>query len=210
MGREKVMRTLQYWSRFFAFYLYRAGYSKETVAFWKNLQTQLATSRKLFRVGKPLTHAKLGVSAYANKNEDLILRLATIGRQIGYFGYMTLDTVMWIHSARLKQFTPERFGSIQKIAYRFWFFGLASGIVNSLRKYHKAHASEIALRTEGEKDEESSKRVQAEKCAATKQLVWDGLDICIPLSALKIVEFDDGFVGLCGLITSLMGLKQVW
>lgn len=204
------MRTVQYWSRFFAFYLYRRGYSKETIAFWKNLQTQLATSRKLFRIGKPLTHAKLAVAAYANKNEDLLVRLTTIGRQIGYFGYMALDTVMWLHAVRVKQFTPERFGNIQKVAYRFWLFGLVSNLINSSRRYYRASASERALQAENEKDDESAKKVCAEKRAATKQFVWDLLDTAMPLSALKIVELDEGFVGLCGLLTSLFGLKQVW
>ncbi|CAN6672083.1 peroxisomal membrane protein PMP27 [Trichomonascus vanleenenianus] len=210
IGREKLLRVVQYWSRFFAFYLYRQGYSKKAVLFWKTLQQQVALSRKLFRVGKPLGHFKLAAAACGNQTIDPILRLTTIGRQIGYMGYMALDTVMWVHMAKVRPFTADRFGKIQRIAYRFWMAGLLFGLVNSARKYQTARAQEIALSQESEKDGDSLKKVKADKCAATKQFVWDVLDLSIPTSALKIVDLDDGIVGLCGLITSILGLKQVW
>lgn len=45
-GRDKAYRTVQYFARFFSWYLSRNGYAKETVAKWNALKGTLGTSRK--------------------------------------------------------------------------------------------------------------------------------------------------------------------
>jgi peroxin-11B len=50
VGRDKLYRTLQYFSRFLAWYIARQGVTKETVARFNNLKKTLALSRK--RTGK--------------------------------------------------------------------------------------------------------------------------------------------------------------
>jgi hypothetical protein len=42
----QVYRAVQYLARFLAFYAFRKGYSKETIARLNNLKSTLATSRK--------------------------------------------------------------------------------------------------------------------------------------------------------------------
>ena len=42
------------------------------------------------------------------------------------------------------------------------------------------------------------------------QLVSDLCDITIPSSALGYLGFDDGFVGLAGTVSSLLGMYAVW
>lgn len=46
VGRDKIYRAVQYFSRFLAWYLLRQGSSKETVARFNNLKKTLALSRK--------------------------------------------------------------------------------------------------------------------------------------------------------------------
>jgi peroxin-11B len=210
IGRDKLMRTVQYFARFLSYYLYRQGYSKQAIALWKTLQLNLGLSRKLFRIGKPLSHAKIAATSYHNKTADPVIRASTIGRNLGFVCYLTLDSLVWLHGSRVHQFPADKFARIQQTANRFWLAGLVSSILGSLYKYQQARATTFVLAGEQEKDAASIKKVEADKCAAVKQLVWDILDSTIPLSALKIVDLDDGVVGLAGLITSVMGLKQVW
>jgi hypothetical protein len=42
------------------------------------------------------------------------------------------------------------------------------------------------------------------------QLISDLCDITIPASALKWVDLDDGFVGLAGTVSSLLGVWGQW
>jgi peroxin-11B len=50
----------------------------------------------------------------------------------------------------------------------------------------------------------------SEKNASHLQLVSDLCDLTIPTSALAWANFDDGFVGLAGTVSSLIGLMAQW
>ncbi|CAN6637902.1 peroxisomal membrane protein PMP27 [Trichomonascus vanleenenianus] len=185
-GREKLMRALQYWSRFFSFYAYKSNYSKGTILFWKTLASQLSLSRMLFRVGQPLNHVNW--ISQCLKISDPTLRATNVARHSAYFLYMFCDTLMWLHLSGIKKFSPATFGRIYRTGMKLWFLALAANVASSVVKL---------WRGAGKKEEHQ------------KQLAWDLLDAAIPVTALKWIEFDDGFVGICGLITSLMGLEKV-
>lgn len=207
---------MQYFSRFFAYVLFKKGATKESIAFWKLLQSQVALSRKLFRVGKPLNHFKLAGKAYSNKTQDPILRTTSVLRNIFYTGYFSIDTLVWLNTSKVYQI--PNFKPIQKLGSRLWLTGIIFNLLNSLRRYQLATFQEQALLAESASDSEKVdataqiKKVRLEKAAATHQFVWDALDSSIPTFALDLAPglLDDGLVGLFGLITSIFGLKQQW
>ncbi|VVT48499.1 uncharacterized protein SAPINGB_P001809 [Magnusiomyces paraingens] len=209
-GRDKILRTIQYFSRFFAYVLFKKGATKESIAFWKHLQAQVALSRKLFRVGKPFNHLKLAAKAYANKTQDPVLRTTAVLRNVFYTGYFSIDSLVWLNTSKVYQI--PNFKPIQKLGSRLWLIGIIFNLINSLRRYQLATFQESALLSESEKDSAQLKKVQIEKAAATHQFVWDALDSSIPTFALDLAPglLDDGIVGLFGLITSIFGLKQQW
>lgn len=47
------------------------------------------------RLGKPIEHLQAALRA-AQTTGEVAEQLATIGRQIGYFGYLTYDAVVWV------------------------------------------------------------------------------------------------------------------
>jgi len=53
-------------------------------------------------------------------------------------------------------------------------------------------------------------RMSSERQAARLQLVSDLCDLTIPTSALAWFAFDDGFVGIAGTTSSLIGLYLQW
>lgn len=64
-----------------------------------------------------------------------------------------------------------------------------------------------------EKDGEGvveKKKVEREANAVKIQLVSDLCDITIPSAALGWAKFDDGFVGLAGTVSSLLGVYTQW
>jgi peroxin-11B len=91
VGRDKVLRTLQYFSRFLAWYLYRTNRPQSTISPYETTKKQFGATRKLMRVGKFVEHFRAAAIASDAKSMDPVLRFTTIGRQLGYAFYMLLD-----------------------------------------------------------------------------------------------------------------------
>jgi hypothetical protein len=53
-------------------------------------------------------------------------------------------------------------------------------------------------------------RVFSERSASQLQLLSDLCDFTVPASALAWIGFDDGFVGLAGTVSSLIGVYLQW
>lgn len=67
--------------------------------------------------------------------------------------------------------------------------------------------------TISEKDGEGAveKKIAVREANAAKlQLISDLCDITIPSAALGWAKFDDGFVGLAGTVSSLLGVYTQW
>lgn len=53
-GRDKILRTIQYFSRFYAWYLFRTNATPGEVAPWETIKKQFGLVRKAMRVCPPL------------------------------------------------------------------------------------------------------------------------------------------------------------
>uniref|UniRef100_L2G7H6 Peroxisomal biogenesis factor n=1 Tax=Colletotrichum fructicola (strain Nara gc5) TaxID=1213859 RepID=L2G7H6_COLFN len=51
VGRDKLLRTLQYFARFYAWYLFRTNGSKTEIAPWDAIKKQFGLTRKIMRLG---------------------------------------------------------------------------------------------------------------------------------------------------------------
>lgn len=88
VGREKLCRLVQYFARFYAFYLFRSGAPKDTIQRWVELKTHLGNGRKFFRLLKPVEFAQTGVKSLTIRDE--VLRYTAVAKQIGMaFYYIT-------------------------------------------------------------------------------------------------------------------------
>ena len=52
-GRDKLLRTLQYFSRFYAWYLFRTNATPGEIAPWETVKKQFGLVRKAMRVRSP-------------------------------------------------------------------------------------------------------------------------------------------------------------
>ena len=93
MGRDKLLRTVQYFSRFYAWYLYRTNNPQAAITTWEVTKKQLGTARKLLRLGKFLEHFKAASVAADKTGIDPVLKFCAVGRQLGYAGYLSLDNL---------------------------------------------------------------------------------------------------------------------
>ncbi|KAJ4192561.1 Hypothetical protein NCS54_00302400 [Fusarium falciforme] len=209
LGRDKLMRVLQYFARFYAWYLLRTNGTPDKIAPWNTLKKQFGLMRKVFRAGKFVEHFKAAATASDAKTMDPVLRYTSVGRQLGYAGYLTCDAATIPDAVGFRKWDHAK--RFQKEAYRFWAIGIMFSIVGQLYTLRQlsVRASKVDLK-EGEGVVES-KTISIERAAAKKQLFCDLCDICVPVSALGWVGFlDDGIVGLTGTLSSLIGVYGQW
>ncbi|KAF9131825.1 Peroxisomal membrane protein PMP27 [Mortierella sp. 14UC] len=210
VGRDKIYRAVQYFSRFLAWYLLRQGATKETVARFNNLKKTLALSRKLMRFGKPVEHLEAAANAISVKDE--FLRFCAIGKQLAYAGYLSYDALIFLDGAGAYKFTNIK--RYTELANKFWLAGIVFSFISGLYKTRQVQIRrQVAVRGlkhRGESEKTSSRTELSEQYALNKVLLQDGLDLLIPASGLGYVDLDDGVVGLIGTATSLMGAESHW
>ncbi|KAI1402656.1 peroxisomal biogenesis factor 11 [Hypoxylon fuscum] len=210
VGRDKLLRTLQYFSRFYAWYLLRTNGTKAEIAPFEAIKKQFGLARKLLRFGKNVEHLKAAALAADSKVSvpDPVLRYASVGRQIGYAGYLTMDMTTVLDALGVRKWEGAK--KAQKEAYRFWAMGLLCSVVAQFYTLYRLREREAKVdKKEGEGVVES-KRIALERSASQLQLLSDLCDLTVPTSALGWAGFDDGFVGLAGTVSSLIGVYTQW
>ncbi|KAJ5383751.1 Peroxisomal biogenesis factor 11 [Penicillium concentricum] len=209
VGRDKLLRTIQYFSRFYAWYLYRTNKPQSAIDPYNAVKKQFGTTRKIMRIGKFLEHLKAAAIAFDNKSPvDPVLRYLAIGRQLGYAGYLTLDAVTVIDAIGIRKLASAK--RLQDSAYRSWGAGLIFSAVAGVYTLVRLQEKEKTIdRKEGEGVVEA-KKIEKERSAARIQLISDVCDLAAPLSAVGIVNLDDGLVGIAGTVSSLIGVWSQW
>jgi len=142
-GRDKVLRTLQYFARFYAWYLLRTNGTKDEIAPWETMKKQFGTTRKLLRVGKNLEHIKAAAVAADSKTLDPVLRYLAIGRQLGYAGYLSLDLTTVLHATGIRKWEGAK--RAQQEAYRFWAIGLLCSAISQIYTQYKLRERESSI-----------------------------------------------------------------
>ncbi|KAF5501875.1 Peroxisomal membrane protein PMP30A [Colletotrichum aenigma] len=208
VGRDKLLRTLQYFARFYAWYLFRTNGSKTEIAPWDAIKKQFGLTRKIMRVGKNVEHFKAAAVASDAKTMDPVLRYAAVGRQLGYAGYLTFDAATVLDAAGIRKWEGAK--KLQKEAYRCWAIGLICSVIAQSYTLYRLQQREAKVdKKEGEGVVEA-KRIAIERAGSRLQLLSDLCDLTVPTSALAWANFDDGIVGLAGTISSLIGVYTQW
>jgi len=212
VGRDKILRTVQYFSRFYAWYLYRTNNPTSAIQPWATLKNQFGLTRKIMRVGKFVEHfraaSELYDTALKSGNGDKVVKYLQILRQLGYGGYMLLDTMTLLDAMGVKKNANAK--KIQETAFKFWLAGLAASALAGIYNTYK-----LRERSKGIDEKDAEAKVEAVQIArqlqATNiQLISDLCDITVPSTALGYTNFDDGFIGLIGTVSSLLGVYGAW
>lgn len=153
-GRDKVLRLLQYFARFYAWYLLRTNATRAEIAPYEGIKKSFGQARKLLRVGKNVEHVRAAAVAFdslttAKSGGDPVLRYAALGRQLGYAGYLTADMLTVPTTLGIKKWEgAQRAG---REAYRFWTVGLACSVVAQLYTLYQLRQREAKVdKKEGE------------------------------------------------------------
>ncbi|KAG7106015.1 Peroxisomal membrane protein PMP30A like [Verticillium longisporum] len=208
VGRDKLLRTLQYFARFYAWYLLRTNGTAAQTAPWDAIKKQFGLTRKLMRVGKNVEHFKAAAAASDAKTTDPILRYAAVGRQLGYAGYLSFDMATVLDAVGIRK--SPRAKTLQREAYRFWAMGIACSVVAQVYTLYRLQQREARVDKKDGEGVVEGKRIALERAASRLQLLSDVCDLSVPTSALGWVAVDDGLVGLAGTVSSLIGVYTQW
>ncbi|KII93248.1 hypothetical protein PLICRDRAFT_35437 [Plicaturopsis crispa FD-325 SS-3] len=219
LGRDKLYRGIQYLARFLAWFHLSRG-NKEGAVRWNALKNHLATARKLMRLGKPLEHAQAALRATQASGLEAGEQITTIGRQLGYFGYLAYDAIVWANAVKFITLKPETAQKVAKTSNRFWFAGVLFSITHGLLKAGRLANETKALRPSaafqekdiGEQAERDAKyrALESLRASTRHQFVIDFLDVWIPATNIGLVNFNDGVLGVFGLITSVLAAQTQW
>ena len=146
VGRDKVLRTIQYFARFYAWYLYRTNNPTSAIQPWTVVKNQFSLTRKILRAGKFVEHIRAGSEIYdaavKSSNGDKITQYLQVLRQIGYAGYLFFDLMTLLDAMGVKK--DPRAKNVQATAYRFWLTGLTAsalaGVYNTYRLRERVQA----------------------------------------------------------------------
>ncbi|KAK4954361.1 Peroxisomal membrane protein PMP27 [Elasticomyces elasticus] len=211
VGRDKTLRTIQYFSRFLAWYTYRTNSPAATVAFFEAIKKNFGSVRKAMRLGKFVEHFKAAAVASDAKSGsiDPVVKYLAVGRQLGYAFYMMLDNLAYFDQCGIKKF--EGAARMQREASRAWLAGLACNIAaGTYQLYNLRVAARKQRDSQDAEKAVEAKKLERDQRATQLQLISDICDSIVPSAALGLVNFDDGIVGLAGTTSSLIGLFAAW
>ncbi|KAI0514924.1 peroxisomal biogenesis factor 11 [Xylaria bambusicola] len=213
VGRDKVLRLLQYFARFYSWYLLRTNATRAEIAPYDAIKKSFGSTRKLLRVGKNVEHIKAAAVAFdslttKNAGGDAVLKYLALGRQIGYAGYLTGDALTVPTALNIKAWDGAKRAGRE--AYRFWAIGLACSVVAQLYTLNQLRQREAKVDLKEGEGVVEAKKIARERYASQLQLISDLCDLTVPTSGLGWTSFDDGFVGLAGTVSSLIGIYNQW
>jgi len=211
IGRDKALRTIQYLARFLSWYLLRKGYAAESIAPWSAIKANFGVVRKAMRLGKNVEHLRAASASYekASATSDPVLSYLSTCRQLGYFFYLTFDNLAFLDTTGIYRL-PNAGKRVAKEAQRAWLMGITFSLVAGiyqLRKLSEEEKSVVKTEAEGRL---ASERITKERKVVKTQLISDAADFVIPATGLGILGFDEGIVGLAGLVSSVIGLQAAW
>lgn len=223
-GRDKVYRTLQYASRFLAWYNFRKA-NVPPREFFQNVESLMSLTRKGktkesfsisierivdfslgMRLGRFVDFSKVLLESFHIRNKRLGTIFGLIAVCQGLF--MLFDNLLLLN--RFKIIRLAHPDNIQRYLYQVWLLWLSLALT---RDYYEMQASFAVGQHQRQTDERTLVR-HANIFWANKPLVIDTVknlcDLYLPLSNLNIVRINPALQGLSGTISSVLGLLQLW
>ncbi|CDS05293.1 hypothetical protein LRAMOSA07822 [Lichtheimia ramosa] len=205
-GREKACRLVQYFARFYAFYLFRSGAPKEAIQRWNDLKSHIGNARKFFRLFKQVEFANTAVKSLSIQDE--VVRATSVLKQIGMFFYYGTEALVLANAVKFYKISNIK--DIQRLGFKCWLFALTMSIITGVHKLRGLKVREAMLNKNEKAPEGDAKALVKEKKGLHKQLLQDVVDAIIPVAGLNIIGFDEGIVGLAGMTTSWLAVTSQW
>ncbi|KAL2888141.1 Peroxisomal biogenesis factor 11 (PEX11) [Ceratocystis lukuohia] len=206
LGRDKIIRCLQYFGRFYTWYLLRTNGTKAQIAPWEAVKKQLGLVRKIMRAGKSADHFRSLMGLIQNKTQEPVLRYMNMMHALCFTIYLSFDSATLLDATGIRKM--EKAKLYQREANRFWAMGLiASMLAQSYRLFLLNERLSTIDKKEADGVVEFRKAIQ-ERSQARTQIVCDLCDVTAPTAALGWTKFDEGLIGLTGIFSSIVSVSS--
>ncbi|KAM5129940.1 peroxisomal membrane protein 11B [Mantella aurantiaca] len=225
-AKERLIRAAQYACTLLGYTLQRNGAGAELVTAIKQLEAHFSLSRKLFRLGNSVD--ALESAKRAIHLSDVVLRFCITVSHLNRAMYFACDNILWLGKTGLSREMDQEKWSQR--SFRYYLFSL---IMNLSRDLY-----ELKLLMEAETgSKRSSSKMSAENGVVSHggpshrqmvvlrlrllihvlrsnpplmlDLAKNTCDLFIPLDKLGLYKTNPGFVGLCGLTSSILSILSI-
>lgn len=215
-AKERVFRAAQYACTLLGYSLHRAGSAEKLRLTVSQLEAHMSLTRKLLRLGnsaEALEAAKRSIHL-----KDTVLRLCLTLSHLNRAMYFACDNLLWAGKTGLMPKLDQSKWSQR--SFRYYLFALILNLVRDV--YELRLLVECESRSRGTKGEES----HTTPCGVSSQLqllvsvlhhnppllldlVKNSCDLFVPLDRLGIYSTGPGWVGACGLTSSLLSILTI-
>nr|XP_020637350.1 peroxisomal membrane protein 11A [Pogona vitticeps] len=225
-GRERLFRAAQYSCMLLHYLLEQNPGREEVVMKLKRLESNMSSGRKLFRLGNTV-HAVVA-ARQATQLPNLVPRFCLVASNLNRALYFICDTVLWLVSMGFFSDVDQK--KWRRRATKCYYYSLVMNLAEDA--YELGWRMERAARTEapGKEREDQGQRIQALSPRVTGGLqpllsffyftlrdhppllldmVKNICDLSSPLNELGLYKTNAGVLGLCGLISSIIGILTV-
>ncbi|XP_074651074.1 peroxisomal membrane protein 11B-like [Tubulanus polymorphus] len=219
-GRDKLCRIVQYGSKFIWWYLQSKPNNEEFVKKFKHLEYSISTTRKVLRFAKSFD---ILLSALRTvRLDDFTLRLLVTLSKISQALYLIVDNIILLNRLKL---VPIDLQSWSQLSNKYWLMMLILNLTRDINEIYVSIMREIVY--EEKKNEivgkHSGNRVKPKthtwsqiivKCLIENKVILldsvkNSCDIVLPLSSLGYIAPNSGIQGLCGVVSSILGIIPV-
>ncbi|XP_066301228.1 peroxisomal membrane protein 11B-like [Branchiostoma lanceolatum] len=213
-GRDKLFRTVQYGSIFLRAVL--GSTNTDVVNKMKKLESQVSMTRKLMRFGKSLDSVE--AARRASKLQDELLRVLLTASHTNRSIFLLFDHLVWLGRAGVLQTDVDRWNWL---SLRFWFLSTVLSLLRDLysmqqalqiKHKHLPYPNGVVdneLHFEAKVRQESLKRILAENLPLCIDTSKNVCDIVVQMTRLKVIDVSDGWVGFCGVVSSILGIMVI-
>ncbi|XP_017336601.1 peroxisomal membrane protein 11B isoform X2 [Ictalurus punctatus] len=231
-AKERVFRAAQYACTLLGYTLQKGGAAAQLLTTIKQLEAHLSLSRKLMRLGN--SAEALEAAKRAIHLSDCVLRLCITVSHLNRAMYFACDNLLWAGKAGLLPRLDQNKWSQR--SFRYYLFALILNLSRDLYEMYglmererrstsaKAHLSGAVENGEFPSATSScasvfAARLRRQLCLlaavlrSNPPLLLDTLknlcDVFIPLDKLGLYATGPGFVGACGLTSSVLSILTV-
>ncbi|KAG8575307.1 hypothetical protein GDO81_009508 [Engystomops pustulosus] len=223
-GRDRLFRATQYACMLLSYILENKAGREKLVMKLKHVESNMSSGRKLFRLGN-MVHA-IEASKASIQLSDPVLCYCLTAANLNRILYFTCDTVLWVRSVDLvSDISKEKW---RHRASQCYFYSLLFHIARDLYVIRNCMEKERQCKQKGSdcgngptlnsdntrlESHDSFLFILYLSLKNNPPLLLDTIknlcDLLSPLDRLGFYKTNPGFIGICGLVSSILGIMTV-
>lgn len=205
-AREKILRLTQ-----FFIVLLLAWYPQKPIL--SQLKLQILILRKFLRCFKPIEHSRNAIRLFKNKKTGDNSTLLIL-KNICFVFYLGLDQIVLLRMLNVIPNNNLTNVQLPKFTNLFWLTALTIDTRWNLKEIATIQRSRKLMSTKRNDIDKEKRMIQLEslnkkQTNAIRKIIWDILDSFIVSTYLHYINSFNYIVGLSGITTSLMAIKDI-